>query len=78
MSALCLAPNRQDHTHFSTGHLWFCGVSAQVPIMLCDKTFPQETQHPYLLTPDRDPMTDQEAQIPTMSNLVKLSFIGIP
>ena len=30
---------------------------SKVRLVSCDKTFPSETKHTHLLTPDRDPMT---------------------
>lgn len=36
-------------------------------MVLCDKAFPGETQHTHLLSPDREPVTDQSPAWRTMS-----------
>ena len=60
-------------TRISPTDLEFC----HAPAMLCGKTFSGETQYTHLLTPDRDPTTDQSTETTEIQFGEPVSFIRL-
>ena len=46
-------------------------------LLLCDKTFPGETQHTCLFTPDKEPITDQNTETTKVQLGEPVSFIRV-
>ena len=77
-SVASLATYSQDYTstHSSPTYLWFCWVFVWISIKLCDKTLPGKMQHTHLLTPDREPTTDQSTDTTKVQLGEPVSFVG--